>query len=89
MATFGVNAAAPAGLSPFSRQVFDVMAKYTAFTWPILTAQCRRASVDPMHLDKESLLKVIPFITEGVGAFSTPEKASRVGAALWRLASSS
>lgn len=89
MPTFGVNAGPPAGLSPLSRQVFEVVARYTAFTWPILTAQCRRAGLDPMQLDKDGLLRIIPFIAEGVGAFTTPEKASLVGAALWRLASSS
>jgi hypothetical protein len=83
---FGVNASAPEGLSPFSRQVFEVVVKYTVFAWPILTAQCRRASVDAMRLDKESLLKVIPFIADGVGAFTSPEKAALVATDLSRFA---
>jgi hypothetical protein len=86
MPPFCVNASAPEGLSPFSRQVFEVVVKYTVFAWPILTAQCRRAGVDPTRLEQESLLKVISFIAERVGAFTSPEKATLVAADLSHLA---
>jgi hypothetical protein len=68
----------PKGLSPFSEQVFGVVAKYTVFAWPVLAAQCRRSNVDPMHLDKEALGRVIGLLAEGVTAFTTPAKARRL-----------
>ncbi len=87
MPSFGrISVTAPGDLSSFSRQVVEVMAKYTSFAWPILAAQCRRANIEPGNLDKDSLLKLLPFIVQGVGAFTSPEKAKMVGAALWRLA---
>ncbi len=65
----------PEGLSPFSQQVFDILARYTAFPWPVLTAQCRRSSIDPLHLDQETLGKVIGPLARGVGAFTSAAKA--------------
>lgn len=78
----------PAGLSPFSRAVFDAIAKYTAFPWPILTAQCKRGGLDPMNLDAAALTQLIPLIAQGVGLFTSPEKAALVRAELTRLAGS-
>jgi hypothetical protein len=78
----------PDGLSSFSREVFDVVARHTAFPWPIISAQCRRANVDPMKLDRESLGKAVDFIAEGVGYFTSPEKAMLVRRELSLLARS-
>ena len=86
MALTRLTGNAPAGLSPFSREVFDLIAKYTMFPWPIMTAQCKRGNVDPMLLDRASLAKVLPFIVEGVGSFTSPAKAQQIQADLTRLA---
>lgn len=67
----------PEGLSPVSEQVLGIVAKYTVFAWPVLTAQCRRSQVDPMHLDKESLGQVVGPLTEGVAAFTSAAKARK------------
>ncbi len=67
----------PRELSPFSEQVLGIVSKYTVFAWPVLTAQCRRSNVDPMHLDQETLGKVIGPLAQGVAVFTTPVKAKR------------
>ena len=67
----------PKGLSPVSEQVLGIVAKYTVFAWPVLTAQCRRSQVDPMHLDKESLGQVFGPLAEGVAAFTNAAKARK------------
>jgi hypothetical protein len=82
MASFAVGGTLPEGLSPFAREVCSVVAKHTVFSWQIVSAQCRRASIDPMQLDKESLRKVAGFIAEGVGAFTSPAKVRLVEEAL-------
>jgi hypothetical protein len=64
----------PRGLSPFSQEVFGVVAKYTVFAWPVLTAQCRRGKVDPINLDREALSKVAVLLGQGVAAFTTAVK---------------
>jgi hypothetical protein len=86
VAGFGLNASAPEGLSPFARDVFDIVAKHTVFAWAVIAAQCRRASVDPMHIDCQTLPKVTKFIAEGVGAFTSPAKAKQVEMELAALA---
>jgi hypothetical protein len=83
---FSVTGGTPEALSPFSKEVFDVVAKYTKFPWPVLTAQCRRANVDPLHLDRASLEKIVDFVSDGVGFFTTPEKATQVRHELTLLA---
>lgn len=88
MPAFSFASNKPDGLSSFSREVFDVVAKHTAFPWPIMSAQCRRASVDPMNLDREGLAKAADFIAEGVGYFTSPEKAMLVRRELALLARS-
>jgi hypothetical protein len=88
MAGFAISGSAPEDLSSFSKEVFDVVAKYTMFAWPVLTAQCRRVNVDPMHLDKESLTKIIKFVADGVGLFTSPDKARQIESDLRLLARS-
>ena len=36
----GSLAKRPEGLSPLAAQIFDVLARYTAFPWPVLMTQC-------------------------------------------------
>ncbi len=81
-----VSVTAPEGMAPFARDVFDVLAKYTAFPWPILSAQCKRAGLDPLRLDGIGLTKIIPLVAEGVRLFTSPDKATLVTAELARLA---
>jgi hypothetical protein len=86
VAGFGTSGGPPTGMSAFSKKVFDVLLKHTPFAWPIMTAQCRRANVDPAALDPESLAKVTRFVAEGVGAFTSPAKARQVADELALLA---
>jgi len=86
VAGFGITATAPEGLSPFVREVFDIVAKHTVFAWAVIAAQCRRAGVDPMQLNRDTLPMVVAFIAEGVGAFTSPAKAKQVQMELAGLA---
>ncbi len=86
MAGFRITSAAPEGLSPFTREVIGIVAKHTVFAWAIISAQCRRARVDPMQLNPETLSMVTAFIAEGVGAFTSPAKAKQVEMELVGLA---
>ncbi|MEW5849807.1 MAG: hypothetical protein AB2A00_13395 [Myxococcota bacterium] len=61
-------------LSPFAVRVFQVMARYTAFPWPILLAQCKRCNLDPGSLTPAQAPAVIPHLAAGVGRFTSPEK---------------
>lgn len=85
MAGLSVNVTAPEGMGALSRSVFDVLARYTAFPWPILSAQCKRAGIDPMNLDGRGVAKIIPLVAEGVRLFTSPEKATLVTGELTRL----
>ena len=70
----------PAGvsLSPLATEVFKVLERYTAFPWPILAAQCKRAGTTPIALTEDSLLSLIPLLAAGVGRFTSPEKEAAV-----------
>ena len=70
----------PAGvsLSPLAHEVFKVLERYTAFPWPILAAQCKRAGTTPTALTENSLLTLIPLLAAGVGRFTSPEKEAAV-----------
>jgi hypothetical protein len=73
-------------LTPFAEKVFDVLGRYTAFPWPIMLAQCKRANVDPAMLRASDLPKVLDFIVEAVERFTSPEKARAVRTELQQLA---
>ncbi len=75
---FGLKSSRPDNLSPFAREVFDALAKYTAFPWPVMMAQCRRANVDPVSVSPRDLDAVCDFMAEAVGRFTSPEKAAAV-----------
>ena len=65
-------------LSPVARQVFAVLERHTAFPWPILAAQCKRASLAPELLLTSGLPTLIPLLAAGVGRFTSPEKEAAV-----------
>ncbi len=83
---FGLSSWKPEDLSPFARTVFETLAKYTAFPWPIMMAQCRRVDLDAKTLDSKGLAQVIDHFSEAVGRFTSPEKAAAVRADLAALA---
>ena len=82
---FGLSSWKPEDLSPFARSVFEALAKYTAFPWPIMMAQCRRVDLDPKTLDAKGLASVLDHFSEAVGRFTSPEKAAAVRADLAAL----
>ena len=59
-------------LSTLGRAVFRVLQAYTAFPWPVLSTQCKRASVDPSTLGRDDLARIIPALASGVARFTTP-----------------
>ena len=65
-------------LGAFAREVFDAIARYAAFPWPVLKTQCERANIDPLTLSPADLEQVLPAIVAGVELFTSPAK----GAAL-------
>jgi hypothetical protein len=65
-------------LGGLSQQVFEVLAEYTAFPWPVLLAQASRVGVDPKHLTRADLERIGPRLAEGVARFTSPEKGAAV-----------
>ena len=53
-------------LTPLAEQVFAVLERYTAFPWPVLSTQCKRANVDPAALGPDGLRQFIPLLEAGV-----------------------
>lgn len=74
-------------LGPLSRAVFDVLARYTAFPWPVLSAQCRRAGCLAEAMSVADLRNLIPALASSVGRFTSPEKELAVRRELGTLAS--
>ena len=85
MSGYGLSSWKPEDLTPFSRSVFETLAKYTAFPWPIMMAQCRRVDVDPKTLDAKGLELVMQHLSDAVGRFTSPEQAVAVRADLMLL----
>jgi hypothetical protein len=81
----GKLAKRPPGLNELSNQVFDVLAGYTAFPWPILEAQAKRADLDAFRLEQPQLRVLIPKLIEAIASFARPEKVEAATAALQRL----
>jgi hypothetical protein len=73
-------------MSPVARAAFDVLAGYTAFPWPVLSSQCKRAGYSAERLTKEQLRTLIPLLAAGVGRFTSPEKEIAVKRELVALA---
>lgn len=80
-------AARPDGveLNPLSGQVFETLARFTAFPWPVMLAQCKRVRVDPARLTPETLEAALPYIIQGVGRFTDQANASTAEKALVEL----
>jgi len=74
----GINSWKPDDLSPFATRVFETLAKYTAFPWPMMMAQCARVDVDPRKLDASGLERALVHLIEAVARYSSPEKAAAV-----------
>jgi hypothetical protein len=75
-------------LNGLSRQVFEILAEYTSFPWPVMQAQCRREDVDPSNLGPAELARVIDNLASAVARFTSPENATKVAGALRPLAGS-
>lgn len=73
-------------LAPFSRRVFDTLAGYTSFPWPIMQAQSKRVGADPARLSRADLRSLTPLLAEAVGRFTSPEAKASVQAKLELLA---
>jgi hypothetical protein len=61
-------------LSPLAHQVFECVARYTAFPWPVLMTQCRRCQIDPATIDDKALRRLIEPIVTSVARFTSPGK---------------
>lgn len=70
----------PAGveLGALSQRVFEILAEFTAFPWPVLHAQAVRVGVDARNLMRDDLVRLGPKLAEGVARFTTPEKGAAV-----------
>ena len=67
----------PAGPLP-SRSVFEILSRYTAFPWPVLSAQCKRVDCNPETLGLGELRGLITALSSSVGRFTSPEKEQAV-----------
>jgi hypothetical protein len=72
-------------LNALSMRVFEVLAEYTAFPWPILMTQARRCGRNPGALTREDLAEMIPYLVIGVERYTSPDKGARARVALRRL----
>lgn len=75
-----------AELGALSLQVFEILAEYTVFPWPVLLAQAGRVGADPQHLTRADLEHLGPRLAEGVARFTSPEKGAAVLARIRQLA---
>lgn len=65
-------------LGPLSRSVFEILSRYTAFPWPVLSAQCKRVDCNPETLGLGELRGLITALSSSVGRFTSPEKEQAV-----------
>jgi hypothetical protein len=67
----------PAGvaLGPVSERVFEILARYTVFPWPVLMAQAQRLGLSPANVQMTDLPELVPLLAAGVERFTSPEKA--------------
>jgi hypothetical protein len=75
----------PAGLNELAGKVFEVLAQHTAFPWPILETQSKRAKKDPLQLTREDLTELAPRLIEALGRFAAPDKTKAAQIELMRL----
>lgn len=77
----------PEGLSDFSAQVFDVLARYTMFPWPVLKTQAERLGVDPARVAPAHLEgPLLDYLASGVARFTSSAKGAQVRGELAALA---
>jgi hypothetical protein len=65
-------------LGELSQQVFDILAEYTVFPWPVLLAQAGRVGADAQNLSHADLERIGPKLAQGVARFTSPEKGAAV-----------
>jgi hypothetical protein len=76
----------PPGLNDLSGRVFDVLATFTAFPWPVLETQAKRLKKDPRKLERADLPELIPKLIEALARFAAPEKVALAEAQLQKIA---
>lgn len=76
-------------LGELSARVFAILAKYTAFPWPVLKAQTHRKGIPPEDLSAADLADLVDLLARGVERFTSPEAGSLVRAELEDLVRSS
>ncbi len=59
-------------LGDLSAEVFKVLARYTAFPWPVLKTQAGRVGADPADLTVAQLQSLIELLASGVARFTSP-----------------
>jgi hypothetical protein len=69
-------ARAPEGVTfnALSARVFETLARYTAFPWPILMTQAKRCGANPAALDPQVFDELVPHLAAGVARYTTPDK---------------
>ncbi len=72
-------------LNPLSQHVFGLLREFTAFPWPLLHTQAKRAGCDPANLGRPALKRIIEPLARGVARFNSPEAGREVQLALERL----
>ncbi|AKF10961.1 hypothetical protein [Sandaracinus amylolyticus] len=76
-------------LGKISREVFDALARFTSFPWPVMQAQCRREELDPTALTKSDVERLLPHLATAVARFTSPEKGEQVAEALRAIVNAS
>jgi hypothetical protein len=65
-------------LQPLSQRVYTILARHTAFPWPLMQSQCRRQGVDPERLSSVSLGFVLQGLAMGVARVTDAQSGMRV-----------
>lgn len=73
-------------LNPLSERVFEVLARYTSFPWPVMQAQCKRVDANPEALTPADLKRAAEHIATGVARFTSPQNGEKVLDELMKLA---
>jgi hypothetical protein len=72
-------------LGYLSAEVFSVLARFTAFPWPVLKTQAARQGADPANLTVAQLRPLIELLAAGVSRFTSPQSGVEVRRELERL----
>lgn len=72
-------------LGPLSLRVFEALSQFTAFPWPLLETQAKRAGCDPANLGRAGLERLIEPLARGVARFNSPAAGREAQLALERL----